>query len=117
MQYGEYGFLTSTDCELKRFLVTQKAQVVHVSVSRIAFYAQKTTNAMASTSSNTLDIENINIELNRLDRAVFIVSGYLHQNNFTDVILDLIKIIATYYLLTDQWSPEYKVKDMKILEG
>ena len=56
-------------------------------------------------------------ELNRLDRAVFIVSGYVHDNTFTDYLLDLIKIIATYYLLTDQWSSEFKGRYMQILKG
>ena len=35
----------------------------------------------------------------------------------TDFLLDLIKIIAEYYVISDKWSEEYKGKDMKILDG
>ena len=63
------------------------------------------------------DCDVLHPDLNHLDRAIFIVSAYVHHNKFIDYLLDLIKIIAKYYLLADQWSSEYKGRNMQILEG
>ena len=53
----------------------------------------------------------------RFDRSLFIVMGYMHDNGKRDFLVDLIKVITTYYNRADDWYPKYKGQKMKILEG
>ena len=53
----------------------------------------------------------------RFDRSLFIVTGYMHDNGNRDFLLDLIKVITTYYNRSDEWCSKHKGKNMKILEG
>ena len=53
----------------------------------------------------------------RFDRSLFIVNGYMHDNGKRDFLLDLIRMIATYYHRSDTWCSKDKGQGMRILEG
>ena len=53
----------------------------------------------------------------RFERSMFIVIGYMHDNGETEFLVDLIKVITTYYHRLDEWCSIYRGKNMKILEG
>lgn len=50
-------------------------------------------------------------------RAFCIVSAYIHRYCRTLFLLDLIKIIVSYYKMYDEWSQEDKGSHIKILAG
>ena len=53
---------------------------------------------------------------NRFDRSLFIVEAYLHDNGQRQYLLDLIKVIATFFTGSDNWYSKVKGKHMKILD-
>eukprot|EP01084_Bolivina_argentea_P129037 227962_1 len=59
---------------------------------------------------------NVFQSLERDNRALFIVSGYMHKHK-TELILDLIKIIAIYYDSGDEWSSIHTGINMEIIAG
>lgn len=68
---------------------------------------------MASTQDEQMNFKSIP---DRFDRGVFIVTGYMHDNNQRSFLLDLIKIIVSYYLQRDQWDSKHKGESLSILE-
>ena len=50
-------------------------------------------------------------------RSLFIVIGYMHENDKRDFLSDLIKVIALFYDRSDTFDAEYKGRGMRIVDS
>ena len=53
----------------------------------------------------------------RFSRSLFIVKAYMNDNGLREYLLDLIKIITTFYNQSDVFYSKWKGPHMKIIEG